>query len=195
MCDTHAYTPRPVCTPRYTKRDTHSCEIHVIDIDGQSFTTNGRYRLPRLHRLQNAPMRIARIGAGTPSAKTNCMYEKRYIRARRSDIVVHAYACNARIHIDFCQGYNVHVRLSRSVIDDRFAVKRRNLDVEIIGSAAFSICSKLSRSRDGRPKNASTRLSNSIEWIARSTSRTHSRFDERLGAFRKIHVVRTKTRN
>lgn len=193
MCDTHAYTPRSVYTPRYTKRGIHSCEIHVIDIDGQSFTTNGRYWLPRLHRLQNAPMRIARIGADTPSAKTNCMYEEQYIRARQSGVYTHMRAMRA--YTDFCQGYNVHVRLSRFVIDDRFVVKRRNLDVEIIGSAAFSICSKLSRSRDGRPKNASTRLSNSIEWIARSTSHTHSRFDERLGAFRKMRVVRTKARN
>lgn len=194
MRDTHAYTPRPVCALRYTKGGIHSCEIHVIDIDGQSFTTDGRYRLPRLHRLQNARMRIARIGADTPSAKTNCMYEER-VCTRAPVGRVHAYACNTRIHRDFCQGYNIHVRLSRSVIDDRFAVKRRNLDVEIIGSAAFSICSKLSRSRDGRPKNASIRLSNSIEWIARSTSRTHSHFDERLGAFRKMRVIRARARN
>lgn len=147
----------------------------------------GRYRLPRLHRLQNAPTRIARIGADTPSTKTNCMYEAQYMCA-------YTLQC-MRVHMDFRQGYNVRVRLSRSVIDDRFAVKRRNLDAEIIGSAAFSICSKLSRSHDGRAKNASTRLSSSIEWIARSTPRTHSRFDERLGAFRKMRVTWTKTRN
>ena len=134
---------------RYAYRDTRREEYTFLGNPRHRYRRTefyyerGRYRLPRLHRLQNAPMRIARIGADTPSAKTNCMYA----RARRH---VHAYACYARLYIDFCQGYNVHVHLSRSVIDDRFAVKRRNLDVEIIGSAAFSICSKLSRSRDGR---------------------------------------------
>ena len=142
----------------------------------------GRYRLPRLHRLQNAPMRIARIGADTTRVlkRIACMRARRHVHVR-------AYACYARVYIDFCQGYNVHVHLSRSVIDDRFAVNRRNLDVEIIGSAAFSICSKLSRSRDGSPKNASTaiefhRVDCTID-IAHSLS-----FDERLGAFRKIRV-------
>jgi len=98
MCDTHAYTPRPVCTPRYTKRGIHSCEIHVIDIDGQSFTTNERYQLPRLHRLQNAPMRIARIGADTPSTKTNCMCEERYT-CPRSGVYTHMRAMYAYIYI------------------------------------------------------------------------------------------------
>lgn len=190
MCDTHAYTPRTVCTPRYTVEERYTFLRNPRHRYRRTefYYERGRYRLPRLHRLQNAPMRIARIDADTPSAKTNCMYA----RARRH---VHAYACHARLYIDFCQGYNVHVHLSRSVIDHRFAVKRRNLDVEIIGSAAFSICSKLSRSRDGRPKNASTQLSNSIEWIATIDIARSLSFDERLGAFRKIRVVRTKARN
>lgn len=182
---------------RYACSDTrregiHSCEIHVIDIDGQSFTTDDTgclvcidYRMHQCALRESAP--IPRV-----LKRIACM-RSAYVRARRSYTHMRAI----RVHRDFCQGYNVHVRLSRSVIDDRFAVKRRNLDVEIIGSAAFSICSKLSRSRDGRPKNASIRLSNSIEWIARSTSRTHSHFNglklsEKCVSYGREHVIKTQ---
>lgn len=180
MRDTHAYTPRPVCTLRHTEGGTHSCEIHVIDIDGQSFTTSGRYRLPRLHRLQNAPRRIARIGADTRSAKTNRVHEK-----RRS--VAYTRTC-VRIFVK-----DASVRLSRPVIDGRFAVERRNLDVEIIGPAAFSICSKLSRSRDGRPKNCIYRIpSSGLHERHRALTLISTK---RLGAFREMRVARAKARN
>lgn len=184
------YTPRQVCTPRYTK-SVHTFLRNPRHRYRRTEFYYGRYRLPRLHRLQNAPTRIARIGADTPSTKTNCMCEARCMCACTllyTYIYARAHGFSSRIH-------RVRVRLSRSVIDDRFAVKRRNLDAEIIGSAAFSICSKLSRSHDGRAKNASTRLSSSIEWIARSTPRTHSRFDERQGAFRKMRVTWAEARN
>lgn len=150
---------------------------HVIDIDGQGVLLRTIRTLPRLHRLQNA--RVLR-----ESAISRVL--KRVAHVCEGRMMLGDTTRARSLHVDFCQGYVAYAYVypdpSSAIVS--IAVKQRNLDAEIIGSA-FSICSKLNRLRDGRAKNASTRLSSSIEWIARSTPRTRSRFDERLGVFGK----------
>lgn len=65
MCDTHAYTHLARYARPETRREVHSCEIHVIDIDGQSFTIRTDdtgclvcidYRMHRCALRESAPI-------------------------------------------------------------------------------------------------------------------------------------------
>lgn len=182
---TRVCTPRPRHALRYRKSGIHSWEITPsISMDREFYY--GRYGRClvcidyRMHaycenrRYPGVLKRVAHVCEGRMMLGVTT-------RARS-------------LHVDFCQGYVAYAYVypdpSSAIVS--IAVKQRNLGAEIIGSA-FSICSKLNRLRDGRAKNASTRLSSSIEWIAWSTSRTRSRFDERVGVFGKMRVLRAKT--
>lgn len=204
MRDTHAYThlsPASLCTLRDTRGDRYTflrnprhryrrTEFYY-GTDDTGCLVCIDYRMHRCALRESAP--IPRV-----LKRIACMRSGRYMRARRACLACNAYACK-RICAHTCRF------LSR--------IQRTRAFIEIRHRRSFRRQAAESRRRNNRVRRFFDLLE--IESIARwssekciytaiefhrvdcttSTSRTHSHFDERLGAFRKMRVTRTKARN
>lgn len=121
-------SPR-VCASRYRKSGIHSCEIHVINIDGQNFTTTDDTGCLvcidyRMHTHCENRRRYP-----------ECWNESRMCDSaivRLACVYVHIRRFLSRIHSVYAY---VYPDPSSTIVSPS---KQRNLDAEIIGSAAFS---------------------------------------------------------